>query len=105
MKRKSNLIITYNNIYNDFHEESESIRMLQEEFINRILKAQDEFIEHVLRNHVTPPIKGEITRGKIKWRGLEILNDIQSSKLWIRQRGVDIHICFDYSIKPLDFSL
>ena len=27
---------------------------------------------HICRNYVTPPIKGELTRGKIRWRGLKI---------------------------------
>ena len=36
-------------------------------------QAMDKDIEYALRNLVTPPIKGEITKGKIRWRGLRIV--------------------------------
>lgn len=29
-------------------------------------------VEYALRHLVTPPIKGEITRGKLKWRGIKL---------------------------------
>ena len=31
-----------------------------------------EYVEHIVRNYVTPPIKGEITKGKMRWRGLSL---------------------------------
>lgn len=41
-------------------------------------------------------IKGEITKGKIKWRGikLKVQNDLGSSKYQLSQRGVDISPVF-----------
>jgi hypothetical protein len=82
-----------------FKEEDRLLNQLQESIIRQTINNQEKFIEDVLRNHVTPPIKGEITKGKIKWRGLEIMNDTAYSKLWVRQRGVDIPIYLDYSFK------
>lgn len=39
------------------------------EFYAKVEKVAD----HIVRNYVTPPIKGEITRGKVKWRGLQMV--------------------------------
>ena len=33
----------------------------------------EEIVEHIMRNYVTPPIKGEITKGKVRWRGLQLV--------------------------------
>lgn len=35
-------------------------------------KQLNDAVEFACRNLVTPPIKGEITRGKVKWRGLRL---------------------------------
>lgn len=86
-------------MYKDFHEDNKLMEDIQTEIINQILIQQDKFIENILRNHVNPPIKGEITKGKIKWRGLEIVNDMNHSKLWIKQRGIAIPIYFEYGYK------
>jgi hypothetical protein len=98
MKRKITLYELY---HKDFKVQHEYLYNLQDDIINQILNNQDKFIDYILRNHVKPPIKGEITKGKIKWRGITILNDIGYSKLWLRQRGVDIPIVFDYSINKI----
>ena len=34
------------------------------------LDFENDMLDKILRNFVTPPIKGEITKGKVKWRGL-----------------------------------
>lgn len=36
-------------------------------------KELDAVIDYACRYLVTPPIKGEITRGKVKWRGLRLV--------------------------------
>lgn len=36
-------------------------------------EAEEEIITFMLRTQVKPPIKGEITKGKIRWRGLSIV--------------------------------
>lgn len=45
---------------------------ISEEVKNRV-EARDEIILYMLRHQVEPPIKGEITKGKIRWRGLQVL--------------------------------
>lgn len=58
-----------------------------EEFYKKV----DKMVEIMLRNYVTPPIKGEITKGKIRWRGLRIVwqkIDTYDAFVGIRQRDV-----------------
>lgn len=45
-------------------------------------------IEYILRNKIDKPIKGEITKGKLRWRGIKDLCYTQNQGfLGIRQRG------------------
>lgn len=98
VKRKKSII----DLYQDrFKEQEDYLSHLQDSIIKQVMNNQEKFIEDILRNHVKPPIKGEITKGKIKWRGLTIYNDIGYSKLWVSQRGVKIPIIFDYSINEI----
>ena len=60
-------------------EEQAAMKSLEDSFFKGLLEAiaaENEDIEkavlHICRNYVTPPIKGELTRGKIRWRGLKI---------------------------------
>lgn len=48
------------------------INAISEEWIRRN-KSMNEILSYMLRHQVTPPIKGEITKGKIRWRGLKIV--------------------------------
>ena len=59
-----------------------------------INKEQNSILELAVRNNSIPPIKGEITIGKIRWRGLRLINkkttiDMlnQYDEIWIEQRG------------------
>lgn len=44
---------------------------------------------HYLRTEVKPAIKGEITKGKLRWRGIRHYTNIQAGKMteWLEQRG------------------
>jgi len=44
------------------------------EAIGYIVSQQEIWLEFMLREKVTPPIRGEITKGKIRWRGLTIMH-------------------------------
>lgn len=48
------------------------------------LGKEDEIWREGLKN-VIPPIKGEITKGKLKWRGVKII--VQNGKKYLIQRG------------------
>lgn len=63
----------------------------------QIIDAQIKAIDRALMNFFTPyfreaGIKGEITKGKIKWRGikLKVKQDFLKSTYQLNQRGVDI---------------
>lgn len=50
----------------------DGMKLLEEQLIDATYIGISERLEYALRHLVTPPIKGEITRGKIKWRGLRV---------------------------------
>lgn len=56
-------------------------------------------LEKAVREHAVPKITGEITKGKIRWRGIRMIR--QQEKLWIEQRGIIISpvitIAYKYS--------
>lgn len=62
------------------------------ESINQLAKSVEEHNEkalaRILREKAYPPIKGEITKGKIKWRGiiLKEKRDMQEYKIEVWQR-------------------
>ena len=81
----------------EFEKESEKMQSLMSDITSKMVKQTDEklwsFFEPYLRE---AGIKGEITKGKIKWRGikLKVQNDLGSSKYQLNQRGVDISPVF-----------
>lgn len=57
------------------------------------MKKVEEATEHICRNYVTPPIKGPMTKGKIRWRGLSLAWGPEETEfLGVIQRGVLIDI-------------
>ena len=71
-------------------------------FIQEQQKKEEEIFTIALRTMAEPPIKGEITRGKLKWRGIRIVqcNDGLKYTKWLEQRGKQISpkIVFESSI-------
>ena len=55
-------------------------------------KKEEEIFTIALRIMAEPPIKGEITKGKVKWRGIRIVqyNDGLKYTKWLEQRGKQI---------------
>ena len=54
---------------------------------------EDEQMEKHLRLNVYPPIEGELTKGKLKWRGVVLCQSNDSGikiERWLEQRGVAI---------------
>lgn len=62
------------------------------EVIKKIQKQQEAVIEKALRTFADPPIKGEITKGKIKWRGIKLIvvRNFMKEWRWLEQRGKQI---------------
>lgn len=68
-------------------------------FIQEQLKKEEEIFTSALRIMAEPPINGEITKGKVRWRGIRIVqhNDGFKYTKWLEQRGKKISptIVFD----------
>jgi hypothetical protein len=91
----------------EFEREAEKMQSLMSEITSKILKETDkklwEYFQPYLRE---AGIKGEITKGKIKWRGikLKVQNDLGSCKYQLCQRGVDISPVFTFEFpSPLNY--
>jgi serine protease inhibitor len=69
------------------------------------MKKENEIFEKALRENAEPKITGEITKGKIRWRGIRIAqqNDFLKSVKWLEQRGKQISpkITFEASANGL----
>lgn len=51
------------------------------------LRDEERVLEYMLRNQVEPPVRGEVTKWKILWRGLRVARDTQYNLIGIFQRG------------------
>ncbi len=62
-------------------------------------KIEEETFVTALREMAVPPIKGEITKEKIKWRGIKIVQkqEVIGFKRWLEQRGKRISPVIYYS--------
>jgi hypothetical protein len=61
-------------------------------FIENELKKEDDFFRTHLIQNALPKIKGDLTQGKLKWRGIKMIvrQEGLNSIKWIEQRGVKI---------------
>lgn len=77
---KGNIIIS--EIYG-FDDYSESV-------FNRF----DRALETIVKVYAVPPVKGVVTEGKLKWRGIRLANQFSNvcntNVYWVEQRGVKI---------------
>jgi serine protease inhibitor len=69
------------------------------------MKKENEIFEKALRENAEPKVTGEITKGKIRWRGIRIVqqNEFLKSVKWLEQRGKQISqkITFEASANGL----
>ena len=77
-----------------------------EQIQNEIIKNHVEIIDKKLMEFFTPyfcslGIKGEITKGKIKWRGIKmkVSYELGKHRYQLNQRGVDISPVFELTFK------
>lgn len=62
---------------------------------NRFIKEQSErqnaILEKAVRENAVPRLKGELTKGKVRWRGLRVIHKGTGAdgftETWIEQRG------------------
>ena len=72
--------------------EDDSMNNIIDSLCKDMIKKQDNIFEKTLREFAIPSIKGEITRGKIKWRGIKIIQQNKGFKIikYLIQRGKQI---------------
>lgn len=58
---------------------------VRNDFVSQISSFRMMHFERALRVKAIPPIKGEITKGKLKWRGIELVS--HNHRQWLEQRG------------------
>jgi len=80
------------NIYEDYHKNNFDATELSRQLVEKQTKWIDEHVEQICRTFASPPIKGKITKGKLKWRGLRLIqkNEFEHTTYWVEQRGKKI---------------
>lgn len=60
-------------------------------FIKEQIERQNAILETAVRENAVPPIKGKLTKGKVRWRGLRMIQKggvaDRFTEVWIEQRG------------------
>ena len=90
--------------YAEFHQEAERVNNLVRQLTEKLVKKANEELETIVRDFSSPPIKGEITKGKLKWRGikLEVYQDLGKTTYRITQRGeqigYDVNIATNFNV-------
>ena len=73
-----------------------------DEMVKHYNEKEDIIFSESLRIYAKPPIKGKITKGKIKWRGIKLYQTTlelgKPVERWLMQRGKQISpkITFDF---------
>ena len=84
-----------------------NIASVTQRFIAEMQKQEEELFTTALRTMAEPPIKGEITKGKITWRGIRLIRQQVGfdSYSWIEQRGKQISPKFHIEAKLPDLNV
>ena len=84
-----------------------NIASVTQRFIAEIQKQEEELFTTALRTMAEPPIKGEITKGKITWRGIRLIRQQMGfdSYSWLEQRGKQISPKFHIEAKLPDLNV
>jgi hypothetical protein len=75
--------------------ETENINKLMADIIAKRLTAIESELMKQLQ-FAQPPIKGEITKGKIKWRGIKAVDCFETGEKWLEQRGKILGVKIKY---------
>ena len=83
-----------------------NIANVTQRFISEVQKQEEELFTTALRTMAEPPIKGDITKGKIRWRGIRLIRQQigLDSYGWLEQRGKQISPKFHMEAKLPDLN-
>lgn len=78
-----------------------NIASVTQRLITEMQKQEEELFTTALLTMAEPPIKGEITKGKITWRGIRLIRKQVGfdSYSWLEQRGKQISPKFHIEAK------
>jgi hypothetical protein len=84
-----------------------NIASVTQRLIAEMQKKEEELFITALRTMAEPPIKGEITKGKITWRGIRLIRQqvVFDSYSWLEQRGKQISPKFHIEAKLPDLNV
>lgn len=71
---------------------------MTEGLIKSLQSAKATWFKETLKKYAKPPLTGEITKGKLKWRGIVLCEQPSHNKSWITQRGEKIGDEFVFTI-------
>ena len=74
---------------------------------DEVRRQEEELFTTALRVMAEPPIKGEITKGKLTWRGIRLIRQQVGfdSYSWLEQRGKQISPKFHIEVKLPDLNV
>jgi len=80
------------------------ISLIHKRFFDQAQQSREELFTLSIYASAEPKIKGEITKGKLKWRGIRIVEQTFgfSSFSWVEQRGKQISPKFQVNINLPD---
>lgn len=84
-----------------------NIANVTQRLFDKVCRQEEELFTTSLLTRAEPPIKGEITKGKLTWRGIRLIRqqvgfDFYS---WLEQRGKQISPKFHIEVKFLDLNV
>lgn len=84
-----------------------SIANVTQRLFDEARRQEEKLFTTALRTMVEPPIKGEITKGKITWRGIKLIRQQVGfdSYSWLEQRGKQISSKFHIESKLPDINV
>ncbi len=84
-----------------------NIANVAQRFIDEVRRQEENLFTTALRTMAVPPIKGEITKGKLTWRGIRLIRQQVGfdSYSWLEQRGKQISPKFHIEAKLPDLNV
>ena len=86
--------VTFSATFKVSKESEEAFKRLHEEIAKRraeMIREVNAWVEDCLRTRVVPPIKGEITKGKIRYRGLAFCFGPEGEFIGVLQHGQTLY--------------
>lgn len=71
----------------EIEELSRKIHEANSELLQSLNQKRDAIFMECLRTIAEPPMKGELTKGKLTWRGIKMCYNPDRGEYWIEQRG------------------